>query len=323
MKIKIDPFVLSILIVVLLAYLFPEFGGESGPLPLGTIGSIGISLIFFFYGLKLSPEKMKSGLKNWKLHLLVQTCTFLVFPLIVLCFYPLIHTEDDRNIWLAFMFLASLPSTVSSSVVMVSIARGNIPSAIFNASISGLLGIIVTPLWLGLFLNATAANYDLGAIYGKLLLEVLAPVILGLLLHRYWGKFAQEYNRYLTLFDKTIILLIIYKSFSTSFEEKVFSSINGFDLLVIGAAILALFYLVYFLTGFFSRQLGFSIEDKITAQFCGTKKSLVHGTVFAKILFQGSASMGIILLPLMLFHSFQIFAISFIATRLARRKEGA
>lgn len=321
MKIKIDPFVLSILIVVLLAYLFPEFGGESGPLPLGAIGSIGISLIFFFYGLKLSPEKMKAGLKNWKLHLLVQTCTFLVFPLIVLCFYPLISTEDDRNIWLAFLFLASLPSTVSSSVVMVSIARGNIPSAIFNASISGLLGIIITPLWLGLFLNAAATNYDLGDIYAKLLLEVLAPVILGLLLHRYWGKMAQEYNRYLTLFDKTIILLIIYKSFCTSFEEKVFSNINGGDLLVIGTAILALFYLVYFLTGFFSQQLGFSTEDRITAQFCGTKKSLVHGTVFAKILFQGSASMGIILLPLMLFHSFQIFAISFIATRLARRKE--
>lgn len=321
MKIKIDPFVLSILIVVLLAYLFPEFGGESGPLPLGAIGSIGISLIFFFYGLKLSPEKMKAGLKNWKLHLLVQTCTFLVFPLIVLCFYPLISTEDDRNIWLAFLFLASLPSTVSSSVVMVSIARGNIPSAIFNASISCLLGIIITPLWLGLFLNAAATNYDLGDIYAKLLLEVLAPVILGLLLHRYWGKMAQEYNRYLTLFDKTIILLIIYKSFCTSFEEKVFSNINGGDLLVIGTAILALFYLVYFLTGFFSQQLGFSTEDRITAQFCGTKKSLVHGTVFAKILFQGSASMGIILLPLMLFHSFQIFAISFIATRLARRKE--
>lgn len=321
MKIKIDPFVLSILIVVLLAYLFPKFGGESGPLPLGAIGSIGISLIFFFYGLKLSPEKMKAGLKNWKLHLLVQTCTFLVFPLIVLCFYPLISTEDDRKIWLAFLFLASLPSTVSSSVVMVSIARGNIPSAIFNASISGLLGIIITPLWLGLFLNAAATNYDLGDIYAKLLLEVLAPVILGLLLHRYWGKMAQEYNRYLTLFDKTIILLIIYKSFCTSFEEKVFSNINGGDLLVIGTAILALFYLVYFLTGFFSQQLGFSTEDRITAQFCGTKKSLVHGTVFAKILFQGSASMGIILLPLMLFHSFQIFAISFIATRLARRKE--
>jgi sodium/bile acid cotransporter 7 len=320
MKFKIDKFVLSIAIVVLLAYLFPHFGGKSSPLPLGTIGSIGISFIFFFYGLKLSPEKVKSGLKNWKLHLLVQVCTFLVFPIIVLCFFPLIHTESDKNIWVAFLFLASLPSTVSSSVVMVSIAKGNVPAAIFNASISGLIGIIITPLWLGLFLNNTAANYDLGSIYSKLLLEVLAPVILGLLLHRFWGKFALKYNNYLTLFDKSVILLIIYKSFATSFEENVFGEIGTIDFVVIAIAVFSLFYLVYFLTGYFSTKLGFNTEDKITAQFCGTKKSLVHGTVFAKILFQGSALTGIVLLPIMLFHSFQIFIISFIATRLANRK---
>jgi sodium/bile acid cotransporter 7 len=321
MKFKIDKFVLSIALVVLLAYLFPEFGGNSSPLPLGVIGSIGISFIFFFYGLKLSPEKTKSGLKNWKLHLFVQVCTFLVFPIIVLCFYPFLHTEYETNIWVSFLFLASLPSTVSSSVVMVSIAKGNIPAAIFNASISGLIGIIITPLWLGLFLNNTATNYDLGAIYSKLVFEVLAPVILGLLLHRFWGEFAQKHNNYLTLFDKSVILLIIYKSFATSFEENVFGGIDTLDFVVIAIAVISLFYLVYFLTGFFSDRLGFNTEDKITAQFCGTKKSLVHGTVFAKILFQGSSSMGIILLPIMLFHSFQIFIISFIATRLANRKE--
>jgi sodium/bile acid cotransporter 7 len=321
MKFKIDKFVLSIIVVVLFAYLFPQFGGKSSPIPLDKIGSIGVSLIFFFYGLKLSPEKTKSGLKNWKLHLLVQGCTFLVFPIIILCFYPLIHSEYDKNIWLSFLFLASLPSTVSSSVVMVSMAKGNIPAAIFNASISGLIGIIVTPLWLGLFLNNTAASYDLGDIYIKLIVEVVVPVILGLLLHRYWGSLAQKYNSYLTLFDKSIILLIIYKSFASSFEENVFSGIDSFDFMIIAVAVFSLFYTVYYLTGFLSSKLGFSTEDKITAQFCGTKKSLVHGTVFAKILFPNPSSMGIILLPIMLFHAFQIFIISFIATHAANRKE--
>jgi solute carrier family 10 (sodium/bile acid cotransporter), member 7 len=319
MKFKIDKFVLSIAVVVFLAYLFPQFGGKSGPLPLDKIGSIGISFIFFFYGLKLSPEKTKSGLKNWKLHVLVQACTFLLFPIIVLCFYPLIHAEHDRNIWIAFLFLASLPSTVSSSVVMVSIAKGNVPAAIFNASISGLIGIVITPLWLGLFLNNTTANYDLGEIYTKLIVEVLAPVIFGFLLHRFWGNFAQKYSNYLTLFDKSIILLIIYKSFCSSFEENVFSEIDTVDFFTIAIAVFALFYVVYFVTGFLSKKLGFSNEDKITAQFCGTKKSLVHGTVFAKILFPNPSAMGIILLPIMLFHSFQIFIISFIATRNSNR----
>ncbi|WP_413997781.1 bile acid:sodium symporter family protein [Flavobacterium sp. W1B] len=323
MKFKIDKFVLSIIVVVLLAYLFPQFGGNSSPLPLDTIGSIGISLIFFFYGLKLSPEKTKAGLKNWKLHLLVQGCTFLLFPIIVLCFYPLMQTEYNKSVWFAFLFLASLPSTVSSSVVMVSIAKGNVPAAIFNASISGLIGIIITPLWLGLFLNETAANYNLGDVYAKLLLEVLAPVALGLFLHRYWGKIAQQYNHYLSLFDKSIILLIIYKSFANSFEENAFSSINTLDFIIISVAVFSLFYSVYLLTGFLSNKLGFNTEDKITAQFCGTKKSLVHGTVFAKILFPNTSTMGMILLPIMLFHSLQIFIVSFIATRLANRKEAS
>lgn len=321
MKYKIDKFVLSIIVVVLLAYIFPQFGSKSSPIPLDRIGSIGVSLIFFFYGLKLSPEKIKSGLKNWKLHLVVQACTFLLFPIIILCFYPFLDSENDKNIWLAFLFLASLPSTVSSSVVMVSMAKGNIPAAIFNASISGLIGIIVTPLWLGLFLNNTAANYDLGDIYMKLIIEVVAPVILGLLLHRYWGSIAHKYNSYLTVFDKSIILLIIYKSFASSFEENVFSEIAAFDFIFIAIGVLSLFYLVYFITGFLSKKLAFSTEDKITAQFCGTKKSLVHGTVFAKILFPNPSVMGIILLPIMLFHAFQIFIISFMATHIGNREE--
>ncbi len=319
MKFKIDKFLISIAIVVFLAYLFPQFGSKSGPLPLDRIASIGISLIFFFYGLKLSPEKIKSGLKNWKLHLLIQGCTFLFFPIIILCFYPFIHSNYDNNIWIAFLFLASLPSTVSSSVVMVSIAKGNVPAAIFNASISGLIGIFITPLWLGLFLNDTNANYNLGEIYTKLITEVLAPVIIGFLLHRFWGGFAQKHSKYLTLFDKSVILLIIYKSFSDSFKENVFSGIDTNDFFIIGIGVITLFYTIYLLTGFISKLLSFSIEDTITSQFCGTKKSLVHGSVFAKILFINPSAMGIILLPILFFHSFQIFIISFIASQKSNR----
>ncbi|MCB4799854.1 bile acid:sodium symporter family protein [Neotamlana laminarinivorans] len=316
MNFKIDKFVVAIIIVVLFAYLFPNAAGD---LPLNTIGSIGVSLIFFFYGLKLSPEKIKAGLKNWKLHVLVQATTFLIFPLIVLCFYPWVN-ETNKTLWLGFLFLAALPSTVSSSVVMVSIAKGNITAAIFNASISGLIGVLVTPIWMGLFLNSNTADYSLVAVYKNLFLEILAPVILGLLLHRFLGSFAIKHKNYLTLFDKSVILIIIYKSFSKSFSDGIF---NGLGLpMLAGVFIVAvlLFFTIYFLIGFISKQLQFNEEDKITAQFCGTKKSLVHGTVFSKILFQNASFLGIILLPVMLFHAFQILTISVIAAKKAKHK---
>ncbi len=316
-KIKLDKFVIAIIGIVIIAYFFPFLQHH---LPLDLIGSIGISLIFFFYGLKLSPEKIKNGLKNWKLHALVQLSTFLIFPVIIILFKPFIHSESAETIWLSFLFLAALPSTVSSSVVMVSIAKGNIPAAIFNASISGLIGIAITPLWMGIFLTNTSSDFDLSNIYLKLVTEILIPIVLGLILQRFWNKYVQKYNQQLTLFDKIIILIIIYKSFAESFEMGVFKSVSMNDLLLISIASVSLFYFVYFLTGFISKKLKFSTEDQITAQFCGTKKSLVHGTVFSKVLFPSSFPIGILILPLMLFHAFQIFIISIIATRLGKRK---
>ncbi|MBD0779985.1 bile acid:sodium symporter [Maribacter sp. ANRC-HE7] len=323
MKIKIDGFVLSIIAVIGFSYIFPQWGIEESKIPIDTISAIGIALIFFFYGLKLSPEKLKVGVKNWRLHLLVQASTFLIFPLLVLVFRPFIQNEEQEIIWLAFFFLAALPSTVSSSVVMVSIAKGNIPAAIFNASISGIIGVALTPLWMGLFVQHAQTDFDFTDIYIKLFVQIILPVIIGMLLQRFFGELAQKYTKQLTLFDKSVILLIIYKSFARSFNDNIFSSVSILDLLLLVISVLTLFGILFFLTRFLAKKMNFSIEDQITAQFCGTKKSLVHGTVFSKIIFGNIATIGIILLPLMLFHAIQLLIISMVASKMgAKNREG-
>ena len=119
------------------------------------------------------------------------------------------------------------------------------------------------------------------------------------------------------MFDKSVILLIIYNSFTRSFAENVFAGVDAVDLAVIGVAVVVLFYAIYLSLGRLSTLLGFSREDRITAQFCGTKKSLVHGTVFLKVIFGTSPAAGLIIIPLMVFHAVQIFIISTIAGNLA------
>src|SRR5699024_11291409 len=96
MKFKVDSFVLSIIATVIAAYFFPYWAGSQSPIPIEQIATVGISLIFFFYGLKLSGKQIKSGLQNWKLHLLVQLSTFLLFPLLVLPFKPFIDRKSTR-----------------------------------------------------------------------------------------------------------------------------------------------------------------------------------------------------------------------------------
>lgn len=315
MKLKFDGFILAILCFIIIAYFFPQFYLWQEGRALAWLTSVGVSLIFFFYGLKLSFQQLKTGLRNWKLHLLVQGVTFILFPLLLLPFYPFVQGGLQYDFWLSFFFLAALPSTVSSSVVMVSIARGNIPAAIFNASISGLIGVVITPLWMQFFLDFGEIDV-FGDVYWGLIKEIIIPVVGGLLLQPYLGKWASKYNRQLTLFDKSVILLIVYSSFAESFVSGVFESTGKLYLLWIFVGVVLLFSfvygLVYILTKFVFK---FNREDRITALFCGSKKSLTHGSVFGKFLFAHSASAGLYFLPLMIFHAFQILVVTVIAQR--------
>lgn len=252
------------------------------------------------------------GFFNYKSHILIQVTTFLIFPLLTFLFIPLFEGGTKSNLWLAIFFLGVLPSTVSSSVVMVAIARGNLPTAIFNASISGLIGILLTPLWLSLFMMKTG-EFEVLNIISKLLLQIVLPLVLGLLLQRFLGHFARAYNRQLSLFDKSVIVLIVYSSFSNSFASNLFSDIDLLDLVKISGIAISLFFIVYWLTGYACRLLNFSLEDTITVKFAGTKKSLVHGSVMAKIIFGSSASLGLLLLPIMLYHILQLLLVAVFA----------
>jgi len=313
---KSHGFILALLAAILLARLLPQ-----GPelLPLKQITDIGISFIFLFYGLKLSPSQFKMGFLNYRVHFVVQLTTFLVFPILAFLFIPFFEEGTNSQLWLALFFLAALPSTVSSSIVMVSLAKGNLPTAIFNASLSGLLGIVITPLWMSLFMDS-ATELQFGEVIYKLFLQIILPLIIGLILQKYLGNLARKYSRQLGLFDKSIILLIVYSSFSTSFSTDLFEMVNLRELLKLVSLILILFILVYFGLSLLCKILGFSIENSITTKFCGTKKSLVHGSVMVKILFGNSSNLGLLLLPIMIYHILQLLAIAIFAERYKRRE---
>lgn len=279
----------------------------------------GIVGIFFLYGLKLNFKKVIQDISNWRLHLLVQGTTFVLFPFLVFVFYGLAVNTEYYALWLSVFFLACLPSTVSSSVVMVSIAKGNITSAIFNASISGLIGIVMTPLLMGFFLQQSGeSTLDQSEIAMQLLLKVLLPIILGLLLHRFFVKFVTKYSKIIAQFDKLIILLIVYESFSAAFLQNAFSSVSVQTLMVLFLSLILLFFLVYYILKYVSTKMKFSREDTITATFCGSKKSLIHGSLFVLILGISDDQKVLFLLPILLYHSFQLFYVSWLANKLAK-----
>ncbi len=312
---KSHGFIGAIFLAIGIAYFFPQ-GIEI--LPLKTITDIGIGLIFFFYGLKLSPAEFRAGVINYKVHIVIHVTTFIIFPLLCLLCLPLFEDGLRSDLWIALFFLGTLPSTVSSSVVMVALAKGNLPTAIFNASLSGLIGIVATPLWIG-FILGKSADFDFLMVMQKLCLQIIFPLALGLLLQSYFGHFARKYGKQLSLFDKTTIVLIIYSSFSNSFTSDFIAAVKLDELLKMAAIVLVLFFIVFFGLAYFSKILGFNTEDKIAAQFCGTKKSLVHGSVMVRVLFGNAANSGLLLLPIMLYHSLQLILVAWYAEKYKKR----
>lgn len=321
-KYGIDGFVVALLIAILVAWLFPYFSTINRPISLNVLTNWGIAGIFFFYGLRLSPASIREGTSNWKLHLLIQITTFILFPLLILAVMAFFPNAKSDLLWLGIFYVAALPSTVSSSVVMVSIARGNIPSAIFNASLSSLLGVFITPLWLRFFSeNEIHGAAGFSDILTKLFLQVILPIIIGILLHRPLGKYADRYGKFLRFFERAVIVLIVYNAFANSFTDGIFSGYGIEIILWVIAGMGLLFTVIYLIMLLACRWMHFSTEDTITATFCGSKKSLVHGSAMSKILFPHISSSGLILMPVMIYHILQLIIVSIIATRLSRRED--
>lgn len=312
----LDPFIVALFGAIFAAWLAPGWGAERENWSPAEAAGWGVGVIFFFYGLRLSGEQLRVGLRNIRLHVVVQTTTFVLFPVLTLGVMACVDVQADYYLWLGIFFLASLPSTVSSSVVLVSMAGGNVPAAIFNASISSLLGVFLTPLWMSLFLTAANGANSLREVIVSLVFQVLVPVGAGMLLHRRWGSFAERNRRWLNLFDQAVIIAIVYTSFCESFARRMFDTVSWTQLAILTLGMIVLFFAVYGLVELLCRRLRFDRGDRIVALFCGSKKSLVHGTVMSKVLVADHTLTGILLLPIMIYHAMQLVVVGIIARRL-------
>jgi len=320
-QLGIDWFTPALLFMIVLAWFWPEGGLGQGAFSLKSLAGYGISVIFFLYGLRLSVRQLIGCLSNWKLHLIIQSVTFILFPVLILLFKPLFDQSTYEMLWLGTFFLAAMPSTVSSAVVMVSLANGNVPAAVFNASVSSIAGILIAPLWLGVVLASGADGFDMLPVLGKLGYQVLLPLIAGILLNRWLGKPAIRFRNYTRYFDQSVILAIVYTSFSNSFNSGLFNNLGIGVILILIIVLLALFGLISGFIYLLTNKAGLDKKDQITALFCGSTKSLMHGTVMAKVMFGAVGTGGIILLPILIYHALQLTITGIMSQQFAKRSD--
>ncbi|WP_443026938.1 bile acid:sodium symporter family protein [Sphingomonas sp. LB2R24] len=307
-----EPFILMLLGTVVLASLLPA-RGEMATI-VGYAADIGIVLLFFLHGAKLSRDAILSGLRNWKLHLAVLAITFVAFPLFGLGLTALPFVTGPLAAGL--LFLTLLPSTVQSSIAFTAIARGNVAAAVCSASFSNLLGILVTPALVALLMNTSGSGGISIESIEAIVLQLLVPFVAGHLLRPWIGIWVTRNKGLLTVVDRGSILLVVYSAFGAAVVEGLWTKLSLGDLILIGLLCAALLAFVLGLTFAVARLMKLPREDAIVLQFCGSKKSLASGVPMAGVLFP-PAQVGVILLPVMLFHQLQLIACAIIARRYA------
>jgi sodium/bile acid cotransporter 7 len=314
-----DWFLIGMIAAVAIASAAPDIGRTGGVLHVDALSNWGVFAIFFLHGIALSTERLKQGLARWPVHVVVQLFTFLVFPIIAVALTLTAGRWLPPDLMLGFIYLCVLPSTVSSSVAMTSLARGNVAASVFNATLSALIGVFLTPLWVSMLIGRSGGGGSLGSMIVNIATLLLLPFALGQALRPFWGAWFARWKSWTNVIDRGVILRLVIGAFSNSVADGLWSH-HGVGLigitLVVAAGILGL---VLWLSRAASRQCGFVTEDEITTVFCGSKKTLASGVPMARVIFGSHPALGVIVLPLMFYHQLQLFVCSVMAQRYARR----
>ena len=319
---QVDPFLLWLVGCVIAASVLPARGAVLAGFDMAADAAI--VLLFFLHGAKLSREAVLAGIGHWRLHLMALSFTYVLFPVLGLAAQALTGRVIDPTLAMGLLFLALLPSTVQSSIALTAMAGGNVAAAVCSASLSNVIGVVLTPVLVALFIQTGGGSDGMDGLASvqKIASQLLLPFAVGHLLRPVIGRWIDAHKKLLQPVDRSSVLLVVYSAFSAAVVNGVWSRVGPFDLGVLLLASAVMLGIVIAINGMAARAAGLAREDAIVLLFCGSKKSLVSGVPMAGALF-APAEVGTVILPLMIFHQLQLFVCAWLAGRWRRELEAA
>ncbi|MHB1064045.1 MAG: bile acid:sodium symporter family protein [Georgenia sp.] len=309
-----DPFVLALVLTLGVGLVVPTTSQVREVL--GVAGDVAVTLLFLLYGMRLSTREVLAGLRNVRLQGSILAATFVLFPLLGLALHTVTGSLIGSALATGLLYVALLPSTVQSSVAFTSIARGNVAGAVCAATVSNVLGMVLTPLLVLLLMDRSGAS-GLGGLR-DVLLQLLVPFLLGQLLQPTVGAWVRARRRLTMIGDRGTILLVVLGATASATAAGVWDSV-GWQMLVALLALCGLLLgLMLAATWWGGRALGLDLPDRIALLMCGSKKSLATGLPMAAVLFP-VATAATVAVPVILFHQLQLVVCAVLARRLARR----
>lgn len=304
-------FLIALVLMIPLAALFSEAGSTGGLLRPEITVKAGVFLIFLMQGLSLPSEKLRAGLFRWRLHGFCQGWNFLLFPLMVLALLAVFGPFLEPELRGGLLFLAILPTTVSSAIIFTESAGGDTSGALFNTALSNMLGVFLVPLWcLALFATNGVTLPPIRPLLLELSLLILLPTLLGQALRPFSAGFRAVAQPTFKHISNGIICFAVFTAFAKSFSHAIWEGMGWALTLEALLGTTALLLLATFLCDRTSRRrwLHFGKDVRIAAVYCGSQKTIAAGVPMAAIIFGADAAgdMVLLLIPLLIYHPLQL-----------------
>jgi sodium/bile acid cotransporter 7 len=310
---------MGMLVAVTMAKVFPSLGKNGGILrPEVFIGNYGVAIIFLLSGFSLQTSDLAKAISNFKLNGLVNLLLFGFWPYCI--GIPLRHIFTvvlpnliPSGLADGLLVMTTLPTTVNMCIMLTSASGGNAASAICNAVISNLAGILLTPLLLLKFFGASI-KLPFGKMVLKLCQKVLLPVTIGQLLRTSDGakSFYKTHSKKFKRLQETVLLGIVWNAFCNAFSDGLGIQLKHSLVLLALLPTLHLMALAASFKFFSLSYFGFTREETIAAMFCSSQKTLAFGLPLINTIFQGNPNLALFCAPLMFIHPLQMTIGSFL-----------
>ncbi|OLL27050.1 putative membrane protein [Neolecta irregularis DAH-3] len=353
-------FLVTLGVLIGLAYAFPDVGKTGGSvrseytIEYGAVAMIfllsgralGIKyqteqalldaqlFIFLFYstiyweswltppGASSSSQALLQNALNYKLHLVTQLTSFVLFSVVNLSIaYLVLYTSKiDFYILTGFIILGCTATAIASNVIMTKKAGGDDAAALIEACLGNVLGTFITPALLQLYLRESTGfeagkpKGSIGKIYARVL-QQLGTCVIGALIV---GQFLRTINPkkvdtvfqklYLNKVGSFMLLLLIWATFSNAFSSGAFQSLSSNSILFMLLTNIALYLVFTILCVYLALAAGFSKKQAIAIAYCGAGKTPAVGIPLIHSQYQGFSQIirGKLTIPLVLYQGEQL-----------------
>jgi sodium/bile acid cotransporter 7 len=312
---NVDPLVRLLVLAIVLASLLPASGAGRGIAQ--GVSNAAIFVLFLLNGLRLSRAAVLRGIGHWRFLVPLVLWSFGAMALAGKGFELALSPILPPLVALGFLYLGVLPSTVQSATAYSSLAGGNVANSVVAAALLNVLGVFVSaPLFAALGGGGAA---EMGAAgLTKVVLILILPFAIGQVLQVRLAPWVGDHRALVTWMDRLSIAIAVYVAFSGAVEQGLWTLVSPVEWTILLAGVAAFLIVGFAGSWVLAGAIGLNPADRTAFLFGGAHKSVAMGAPLAAVLFPPQTA-GMILLPLLLYHLFQLVISAPLASRLALR----